>query len=57
MLWHPESAGRAHIVGTIDKFIGRLVAKMEEAKPGEITFETTENVARSWKAHRVGQNV
>lgn len=49
MLWHPESAGRLHIVGTIDKFIGKLVAWMQAAEDGEITFDTTEAVARSWK--------
>jgi hypothetical protein len=49
MIWHPESAGRAHIVGMIDKFIGKLVSKMEAAEPGEITFETMASVASSWK--------
>ena len=49
MIWHPESAGRAHIVGMIDKFIFKLVARMKTAEPGEITFETMESVARSWK--------
>lgn len=49
MIWHPESAGRAHIVGMIDKFIGKLVSKMNSAEKGEITFETMANVAKSWK--------
>lgn len=49
MIWHPESAGRAHIVGMIDKFISKLVAKMDSAEPGEITFETMQSVAESWK--------
>ena len=49
MIWHPESAGRAHIVGMIDKFLGKLVARMTSAEAGEITFETMESVARSWK--------
>lgn len=48
-IWHPESAGRAHIVGMIDRFIGKLVQRMKEAPDGEITFETMEGVARSWK--------
>jgi hypothetical protein len=49
MIWHPESAGRAHIVGMIDKFISKLVARMNSAGRGEITFETMESVAKSWK--------
>jgi peptidoglycan/xylan/chitin deacetylase (PgdA/CDA1 family) len=49
MIWHPESAGRAHIVGMIDKFIGKLVARKRAAGEGEITFETMETVARSWR--------
>ncbi|KIW19764.1 hypothetical protein PV08_00338 [Exophiala spinifera] len=49
MIWHPESAGRAHIVGMIDRFISKLVVRMKEADEGEITFESMESVARSWK--------
>lgn len=49
MIWHPESAGRAHIVGMIDQFISKLVVRMKEAGEGEITFEPMESVARSWK--------
>lgn len=49
IIWHPESAGRNHIVGMIDRFIGRLVSNMEAADNGEITFETMESIARSWK--------
>lgn len=49
MIWHPESSGRNHIVGMIDKFIGKLVARMKSAGEGEITFETMETVAKSWK--------
>jgi len=52
MIWHPESAGRAHIVGMIDKFIGKLVSKMSSVSEGEITFETMESVARSWKEQK-----
>lgn len=49
MIWHPESAGRAHIVGMIDKFIAKLVERMNLAEPGEITFDTMEAVAASWR--------
>ncbi|RMZ86612.1 hypothetical protein DV736_g6162, partial [Chaetothyriales sp. CBS 134916] len=49
MILHPESAGRAHIVGMIDKFIAKLVARTRVAMNSEITFETFESVARSWK--------
>ena len=49
MIWHPESAGRAHIVGMIDRFIAKLVRKMNEAQTGEITFESMEAVAASWR--------
>lgn len=52
MIWHPESAGRAHIVGMIDRFISKLVSRMNAAEDGEITFETMETVARSWKDRR-----
>ncbi len=49
MIWHPESSGRAHIVGMIDRFLARLVSRMNAAGEGEITFETMESVAQSWK--------
>ncbi|KAI0134051.1 glucose 1-dehydrogenase [Xylariales sp. AK1849] len=49
MIWHPESAGRSHIVAMIDRFIGKLVGRMLAAHDGEITFETMESVALSWK--------
>ncbi|KPI41315.1 Peptidoglycan deacetylase [Cyphellophora attinorum] len=49
MIWHPESAGRAHVVGMIDKFIGKLNEKMKTADSGEITFETGEAIASSWR--------
>ncbi|KIW32296.1 uncharacterized protein PV07_03852 [Cladophialophora immunda] len=52
MIWHPESAGRAHIVGMIDRFIARLVQRQKAAGDGEITFETMEGVAHSWKQQR-----
>ena len=52
MIWHPESAGRAHVVGMIDRFIGKLVQKMNEAEPGEITFETMETMAKAFKAKK-----
>ena len=45
---HPECAGRSHIIGMIDRFVAKLVARMNEAEDGEITFETMESVARSW---------
>jgi hypothetical protein len=50
MIWHPESAGRAHIVGMISSFVMKLVEKQKSAGEGEITFETMETVAKSWKA-------
>lgn len=49
MIWHPESSGRTHIVGMIDKFLGKLVSRMKAAGEGEITFETMESVALSWR--------
>ena len=51
MIWHPESAGRAHIVGMIDRFITKMVARKNAAEEGEMTFETFESVAHGWK-HR-----
>ncbi|KAK5074982.1 hypothetical protein LTR64_001187 [Lithohypha guttulata] len=50
LIWHPEGTGRAHIIGMIDKFIGKLVSRAAAAGPGEITFETMESVATSWKS-------
>lgn len=52
LIWHPESAGRAHIVGMVDRFLGRLVEKAA-ASGGEITFETMSEVAQSWKDRTV----
>ncbi|KAI1628038.1 glucose 1-dehydrogenase [Exophiala viscosa] len=49
LIWHPESAGRVHIVGMIDRVVSKLVSQMNAAEKGEITFETTETVAHSWK--------
>ena len=50
MIWHPESAGRAHVISVIDRFIGKLVQKTNEAAPGEITLETMEAIANAFKA-------
>jgi hypothetical protein len=33
----------------IDRFVGKLAARMKAAEEGEITFETFESVANSWK--------
>ena len=49
MIWHPESAGRAHIVGMIDKFVAKLLMRMRSAGKDEITLETMSTVARGWK--------
>ncbi|KAI5461822.1 hypothetical protein BGZ63DRAFT_454509 [Mariannaea sp. PMI_226] len=49
IIWHPECAGRSHIIGMIDRFISKLREKMAQANEGEITFETMESVAKSWK--------
>jgi hypothetical protein len=48
LIWHPECAGRSHVIGMIDSFILNLVNKVEEAG-GEITFETMESVASAWR--------
>jgi hypothetical protein len=53
MIWHPESAGRAHIVGMISSFVSKLVKRQKLAGEGEITFETMESVAKSWKVASV----
>ena len=51
LIWHPESAGRAHVVGMIDRFIGKLVARVHAAPTmgGTITFETFEQAALAWR--------
>lgn len=48
IIWHPESAGRAHIVGMVDRFIGRLV-EVAKKRGGEITFDSMADVAEDWK--------
>lgn len=52
LIWHPESAGRAHIIGMINGFLEKLVDKAG-ASGGEITFETMSDVAQSWKNRSV----
>jgi hypothetical protein len=52
LIWHPESSGRAHIIGMIDRFVGKLVSRMKAAAEGEITFDTMEDVAKTWKERR-----
>jgi peptidoglycan/xylan/chitin deacetylase (PgdA/CDA1 family) len=52
MVWHPESAGRAHVVGMIDRFVSKLVHKMNQAGPSEITFETMETMSHAFKARK-----
>ena len=47
-IFHPESAGRAHIVGMTDRYIKEL-RKRVDASGGEITFDTFESVALAWK--------
>ena len=49
LIFHPESAGRAHIVGMIDKFIAKCIRRARAAGEGEITFETMETAAGAWK--------
>lgn len=49
LIFHPESAGRAHIVGMVDRFLAKCVRKVAEAGEGEITFETMETAASAWK--------
>lgn len=49
LIWHPECVGRSHVIGMVDRFIGKLVAKQKEAKEGEISFDTMESVAKSYK--------
>lgn len=48
LIFHPESAGRAHIIGMIEKLLTELVEKTKQESG--ITFETYESVARDWKA-------
>lgn len=50
-IWHPESAGRSHIMPMIERFLTRLVHFARyEAYDGEITFETMEEVAKAFRA-------
>jgi peptidoglycan/xylan/chitin deacetylase (PgdA/CDA1 family) len=45
----PECSGRSHTAGMLDHFIEELTAKMRQADQAEITFETMQSVAKSWK--------
>ncbi|KAM0555881.1 hypothetical protein ACHAPJ_006283 [Fusarium lateritium] len=49
LILHPECAGRSHIIGMVDKFVSKLKEKTSQAEDGQITFETMESIARSWK--------
>ena len=50
LIIHPESAGRSHVIGMIDRFLGRMISfARENASEGEITFETMERVALDWR--------
>ena len=50
LIMHPESAGRAHIVGMIDRFLGRLSAfAKSHASEGDVVFETFEGVAKAYR--------
>jgi len=48
LIFHPESAGRAHILGMIERLLKGLIEKTKDDEG--VTFETYEKVARSWKA-------
>ena len=52
LLFHPEGAGRSHIIGMVERMIKRLMewgTKAKESGEGEVVFETTLTVARKWK--------
>ncbi|KKY18207.1 putative polysaccharide deacetylase family protein [Phaeomoniella chlamydospora] len=50
MIWHPESSGRSHIIGMIERFVKKMVDFQHlHAAEGEITFESYESVAKAWK--------
>ena len=49
LIWHPESSGRSHIIGMVEKVVKRLV-EMSEKYDG-VTFETMGDVAKDWRAH------
>lgn len=52
LIWHPESAGRAHVVGMIERVLRRLVGlkeRVERDGTGEVMFETMGDCAREWR--------
>ncbi|KAL9116012.1 MAG: hypothetical protein Q9227_000380 [Pyrenula ochraceoflavens] len=50
LIWHPESAGRGHVVGMVERVLGRLVGMCGGREEG-VSFERMESVARDWRAH------
>ncbi|KAK4219871.1 glucose 1-dehydrogenase [Rhypophila decipiens] len=49
LIWHPEGVGRSHVIGMVDRFLSKLVAKRNEASDGEVTFDTMQSIARDFK--------
>lgn len=49
LIWHPESAGRAHVVGMVERVVKRLVALTE--KEEGVTIEKMSDVAKEWRQH------
>ncbi|KAK7750636.1 hypothetical protein SLS62_007483 [Diatrype stigma] len=57
-IWHPESAGRSHIMPMIERFLARVVHfARHEAHDGEITFETMEEVARAFRVSETKKSI
>jgi hypothetical protein len=50
LIWHPETAGRSHIIGMLDSFIGKMVAMQREYGSAQIEFQTIGAAARDYKA-------
>ncbi|KAL9617052.1 MAG: hypothetical protein Q9160_008125 [Pyrenula sp. 1 TL-2023] len=51
LIWHPESAGRAHVVGMIERVVRKLGEMVEVEGEGCVTFERMGDVAREWREH------
>lgn len=52
LVFHPETAGRAHVVGMIERLIKGLVGKVDEGFGG-IRFERMGDVARIWRENEL----
>ena len=54
LLFHPEGAGRSHIIGMIKRVLMGLNEKAKSGE-GEVVFMTMEQAAREWRQRQEGK--